>query len=319
MRYVVTGAAGFVGSRVARSLLGRGDEVVGVDCLTPYYEQWRKQANLAVLAEHPGFTHHPVDLSVDDLAPVVDGVDVVLHLAGQPGVRASWGPDFEGYVRHNVTATQRLLEASTGAGIRRLVYSSSSSVYGNVGVFPTPETALPQPFSPYGVTKLAAEHLCGVYAANRGLAVVSLRLFTVYGPGQRPDMGFHRFIESAIEGTPIELYGDGGQRRDFTHVDDVVDAFLAAAGSTHEGHHVLNVAGGSQVRVTDVLDELGRILGRPVDVRRAPEVPGDVRDTGADCTAIGRVLGWSPSIDLEAGLRSQVEWHRARRAAGRAS
>jgi len=186
-------------------------------------------------------------------------------------------------------------------------------VYGNEVGFPTAESELPRPFSPYGVTKLAAEHLCGVYAANWGVPTLSLRLFTVYGPGQRPDMAFHRFVEAALEGRPIELYGDGGQRRDFTHVDDVVAAFLLAAESPSSGHQVLNVAGGAQVSVLDVIAQLEEILGRDIAVEHASQVPGDVRDTGADCSAIRALLRWEPGVELAAGLGSQVEWQQANR------
>jgi UDP-glucuronate 4-epimerase len=318
MRYMVTGAAGFIGSQLSQTLVARGDEVLGVDCITPYYEAWRKEANLEQLREHEAFRLLTLDLRIDNLTGALDGVDVVIHLAGQPGVRTSWGTDFGAYVGHNIKATQRLLEAAVSVDLRRFVFASSSSIYGNAAVFPTSESALPRPFSPYGVTKLAAEHLCGVYAANWGLSTVSLRYFTVYGPRQRPDMGFHRFIEAAIDGCPIELYGTGAQRRDFTHVDDVVAATLLAAESSAPADPALNVAGGSQVRITEVLDQIGEILGRRLDVRRTREVPGDVDQTGADCAAIRALLGWQPRMDLASGLMTQVEWHLANRARQRA-
>ena len=313
MRYVVTGAAGFIGSRLSQVLVARGDDVDGVDCFTPFYEAWRKEENLQELRESDGFRLLRLDLGTADLGGLLDGADAVIHLAGQPGVRTSWGTDFADYVGHNIEATQRLLEAAVAAGVPRFVHASSSSVYGNAAAYPTSERVVPRPFSPYGVTKLAAEHLCGVYAANWGLPTTCLRYFTVYGPHQRPDMGFHRFIEAAIGGRPIELYGSGTQRRDFTHVDDVVAATLLAAGSSAPAGSVLNVAGGSQAQVSDVLDLIGEILGRPLDVRRAAEVPGDVRETGAECSAIREVLGWHPRTDLRSGLVTQVEWHLANR------
>src|SRR4051812_32930977 len=220
MRALVTGVAGFIGSTLAEALVGNGDVVVGVDCFTPYYDAAQKRANLQRLAATKQFTLAEADLRTAELPPLLDGVDVVYHQAGQPGVRLSWASGFAEYDSHNIIATQRLLEGARAAGVARVVYASSSSVYGNAPRYPTSEDDLPQPHSPYGVTKLAAEHLCNLYAANWGVHTVSLRYFTVYGPRQRPDMAMHRLIESALAGTPFPLYGDGSAVRDFTFVDD---------------------------------------------------------------------------------------------------
>ncbi|HEU5267311.1 MAG TPA: NAD-dependent epimerase/dehydratase family protein, partial [Jatrophihabitans sp.] len=214
----MTGAAGFIGGHLAEAALAAGHSVVGVDCLTDYYDPEQKRARVDQLATHPDFRFAAADLRTADLAPLLDGAEVVFHLAGQPGVRLSWSAGFVDYVGHNVLATQRLLEAARATRPQRIVYASSSSVYGNAPAYPTTEDDLPRPHSPYGVTKLAGEHLCGLYAANWGLATVALRYFTVYGPWQRPDMGMHRFFTAVREGRPLPVFGDGEQTRDFTFV-----------------------------------------------------------------------------------------------------
>jgi len=310
MRTLVTGAAGFIGSRLSARLLDDGHEVRGVDALTPYYDPAAKRANLEPLLGRDGFAFDELDLRSAPLEPVV-AADVVFHLAAQPGVRSSWGESFADYVGHNVLATQRLLEACRAAGTPRVVMASSSSVYGEAERHPTPEDLTPRPVSPYGVTKLAAEQLLTAYVANFGLTGVALRYFTVYGPGQRPDMAFHRFIQAAFAGERIEVYGDGEQTRDVTFVDDAVQATMAAA-EIGGAPGPINVGGGSQVAVNEVLDLVGRLTGRTLDVERVDAVPGDVRHTSADLTRAGELLGYRPEVGIEEGLRREVEWLRRR-------
>jgi UDP-glucose 4-epimerase len=284
--------------------------VRGVDAFTPYYEPEAKRANLAPLRERAEFALTEADLREAPLAALVDGVDVVFHLAAQPGVRASWGASFADYAGHNVLATQRLLEACREAA-PVFVMASSSSVYGEAERHPTPEDLLPRPVSPYGVTKLAAEALLTAYTANFGIRGVALRYFTVYGPGQRPDMAFHRFIRAALTDGVIEVFGDGEQTRDVTFVDDAVDATVAAAhGAGAPGP--VNVGGGSQVALNEVLDAIERITGRAFRIERREAAPGDVRHTSADLTRARRLLGYEPKVDLEEGLRQEVEWLRRR-------
>jgi UDP-glucuronate 4-epimerase len=308
MRALVTGAAGFVGSTLARQLLREGHEVIGVDALTDYYEVSIKERNLAAIPRER-FTFHRANLNDMDLSKLLSGVEWIFHQAGQPGVRKSWGEDFSIYVRENVQATQRLLEAARhSAALQRLVYASSSSIYGNAECYPTPETARPQPVSPYGVTKLAAEHLCSLYAKSFGVPTVSLRYFTVYGPGQRTDMAFTRFIRAAILDEVIAIYGTGEQIRDFTYIDDIVRAnILAATGDPPPGS-VFNVAGGSNVSVNETLDILGGLSGGHLKIDYQDTVAGDVFRTGADTARIEDALGWKASVSIEEGLGHHFEW-----------
>ncbi len=238
---------------------------------------------------------------------LLDDVTHVFHLSAQAGVRKSWGDDFRTYTTHNVDATQRLLEAVKGRPIAKLVYASSSSVYGDVATIPMRESAYVQPVSPYGVTKLAAEHLCHLYFVNYGVPTVSLRYFTVYGPRQRPDMGFHRFIRAALLGQPITLFGDGEQSRDFTFVDDIVAATIAAGDRGHPGA-VYNIGGGSRVTINQVLDMIARLTGRTLDIRRQPAEKGDMRDTFADSSRAAADLGFAPTHSLESGLAAECAW-----------
>jgi nucleoside-diphosphate-sugar epimerase len=307
VKALVTGAAGFIGSTLADALTARGVDVVGLDSFTDYYGRDIKESNLAALRARPSFTFVEDALQTVDLARVLDGVTHVFHLAAQAGVRKSWGRDFLTYTTNNVDATQRLLEAVKDRPLERFVYASSSSVYGDIAAIPMREDAMVQPVSPYGVTKLAAEHLCLLYTANFGVPTVSLRFFTVYGPRQRPDMGFHRFLRAALTGQPITLYGDGGQTRDFTYVDDIVAALIAAGERGHAGG-VYNIGGGSRVSINDVLAMVGRVTGRPVDIRREPAQKGDMRDTFADTSRAKAELGFAPSTHLEQGLRAEAEW-----------
>jgi len=306
MRCLVTGVAGFIGSHLAERLVDEGWEVVGVDCFTDYYPRPLKEANLTRLRDEPCFCLIEADLGSADLAPLLEGVEVIFHQAAQAGVRASWGTSFADYTYHNVLATQRLLEAVKGLPLRKFVYASSSSVYGDTPDLPMRETSLPRPYSPYGVTKLAAEHLCELYRRNFGVPTVSLRYFTVYGPRQRPDMGFHRFIRFVLSGQPVPVYGDGEQTRDFTFVSDAVEANLLALAEGATG--VFNIGGGSRVTVNHVLQLLAELLGVQVHVEHREKQHGDVRHTWADTTAAREVLGFVPKVGLREGLTAQVEW-----------
>jgi nucleoside-diphosphate-sugar epimerase len=309
MKCLVTGAAGFIGSHLAERLVELGHEVVGVDCFLDYYPRAVKERNLRALREHARFRADERDLCRADLEPLLAGVEWVFHQAAQAGVRASWGRDFEIYALHNVLATQRLLEASRDLGVRRFVYASSSSVYGDTTDLPMREQSLPRPISPYGVTKLAAEHLCWLYWKNYGLSTASLRYFTVYGPRQRPDMAMHRFLKGALTGSVITLYDDGEQTRDFTYVSDVVAANVAAA-ERAEGGEVFNIGGGSQVSINQVLATIEAIAGRPLHIQRDARQKGDVRHTAADCTRARERLGFRPAVPLAQGLRQEWEWIR---------
>lgn len=303
MRAVVTGAAGFIGSHLCEHLLSRGDEVVGVDALTGFYALSHKRRNLARLLGDDRFAFRRGDLLDLRLEPLFAGADAVYHLAGQPGVRGSWGAEFAVYLERNVLVTQRVLEAARDTGLGRLVFASSSSVYGDAEAYPTPETLAPKPVSPYGVTKLAAEQLCETYRTVFGVPTASLRLFSVYGPRQRPDMAFARLVAAACGHRPFPLYGDGGQSRDFTYVGDVVAAMRAAAASRWTG--VANLGGGCEVTMRQVIELLGRSTG-PVDVVPGPDRPGDARRTAADITLARDAFGYRPRTDLRSGLAAMV-------------
>jgi UDP-glucuronate 4-epimerase len=308
VKIVVTGVAGFIGSTLARRLLADGHDVVGVDALTDYYEPRLKRENLRDI-EHPRLEVLEADLNRLDLATLLTDVEVIYHQAGQPGVRKSWGTDFDGYAQDNICATQKLLEAAARAPrLRRFVYASSSSVYGNALRYPTEETDRPQPLSPYGVTKLAAEHLCTLYAQNYGLPTVSLRYFTVYGPRQRPDMAFTRFCAAVRDGAEIRVFGTGDQVRDFTYVDDVVEANLRVTAVEVGAGAVFNVAGGTSTTVNEVIELLGEISGTTPAVSRGGPVPGDVLRTGGSTRAIEAATGWSPVVSLREGLENQYRW-----------
>lgn len=308
MRCLVTGCAGFIGSQISEALVERGHDVVGIDCFTDYYPRATKESNLSVLRQSSRFTMVEADLLQYDLPALLDGVDVVFHEAAQAGVRASWGQNFRVYTENNIRATQALLEAARSVALRRFVYASSSSVYGDAVELPVKETALPRPVSPYGVSKLAAEHLCHLYWVNYGLPVVSLRYFTVYGPRQRPDMGFNKFIRALLSGDEIVIYGDGEQTRDFTFVSDAVAANLACVDAPDVAGEVFNIGGGSRVSVNHVLDVLGRVSGVVPRVRYIEDQKGDVRHTYADTTRARAALGFRPSVNTEDGLRAEYEW-----------
>jgi len=304
MRYLVTGAAGFIGSQLLRTLLERGHDAIGWDAFTDYYDSSLKEENAA------GLPVERVDIAEDSLA--LDGLDGVFHLAGQPGV-ASFGGVFPVYVRQNVLASQRLFEAAVAARVR-VIFASSSSIYGDAATYPTPEDTSPRPIAPYGITKLACEHLAHAYGSEFGLDVVTVRYFTIYGPRQRPDMAFTKMVSCLAEGRPFELYGDGTQSRSFTYVDDAVDATIAAMERGASGS-TFNVGGGTEVSMLEAIETLGRIAKGRLEVVRMPRREGDAARTAADTTRIRAALGWEPTTTFDEGLAAQWRWAAARVAA----
>ena len=301
MRYLVTGAAGFIGSQLLRTLGERGHDAVGWDAFTDYYDPALKEENAREL---------PVarlDIAEDELD--LADLDGVFHLAGQPGV-ASFGDVFPVYVRQNVLASRRLFEEAAAAGTR-VVFASSSSIYGDAASYPTPEDTIPRPLSPYGITKLACEHLARAYALEFGLDVATVRYFTIYGPRQRPDMAFTRMVSGLAEGRPFDLYGDGSQSRSFTFVDDAVDATIAAM-ERAPGGATYNVGGGAEVSMLEAIETLGRVSGRRLEIVRHPRREGDAARTAADTTRIRADLGWEPMTSFENGLAAQWHWAAAR-------
>ena len=297
MRYLVTGAAGFIGTHLLRALLEHGHDAVGWDAFTDYYDPALKEENARDLPVTR------VDLAEDGLE--LAGLDGVFHLAGQPGV-ASFGGVFPVYVRQNVLASQRLFEFAAKEGVR-VVVASSSSIYGDAAAYPTPEDTVPHPLSPYGITKLACEHLASAYGSEFGLQVSTVRYFTIYGPHQRPDMAFTKIVSCLAEDRPFELYGDGSQSRSFTYVDDAVDATIAAMERAAPGS-TYNVGGGAEVSLLEAIETLGRIAGRRLEVVRRPRREGDAARTAADTTRIRADLGWQPVTALEDGLAAQWRW-----------
>ncbi len=295
MRYLVTGAAGFIGSHLCEALLGRGDEVVGIDCFTDYYDAALKEENAR------GLDVHRLDLARDELD--FAGFDGVFHLAGQPGVR-SFGDVFALYVDRNVLATQRVFEAAVRDGVR-VVFASSSSIYGEAERYPTPEDTHPAPLSPYGITKLTCEHLARAYERSFGLDAVLLRYFNAFGPRQRPDMAFTKIVFALAEGRPFDLFGDGSQSRGWTYVSDVVAATIAAM---ERGSGTYNVGGGVEASMRETIALLEEISGRRLEIREHPPLPGEPRRTNADTTRIRTELGWEPRVSLEEGLHAQWEW-----------
>ncbi|MGO4343122.1 NAD-dependent epimerase/dehydratase family protein [Phycicoccus sp. Soil748] len=310
---LVTGAAGFIGSHLCEALLRRGYRVRGLDALTDFYDPARKRLNLVPLLACPGFDLVEEDLLTADLAPALEGVGAIVHLAGEPGVSASWGPSFARYVDRNLLATQRLLEVACGHPVRRFVYASSSSVYGADAGAPQGRSE-PRPFSPYGVSKLAAEALVGAYAVAYGVPTVSLRYFSVYGPRQRPDMAAHRFIEALLDGVPLTVFGDGSQARDFTYVGDIVAATVRALTADLPPATVLDVANGNPVTVAGLIECLHELLGvAGASLHHREERRGDVPRTMGDTATTRSLLGWGATTDLPTGLRRQLQWHLALR------
>jgi UDP-glucose 4-epimerase len=306
---LVTGAAGFIGSTLVDRLLADGHRVRGVDSFTDYYDTRIKRRNLEGALRHPRFELVTGDLVDLDLQALLHDVSCCFHLAAQAGVRASWGRDFLIYIRSNIEATQKLLEAAKALRLPKLVYSSSSSIYGNARQMPMSEDALPSPVSPYGVTKLSAEQLCCLYHYNYGLPVVSLRYFTVYGPRQRPDMAFHKFIRAGLHDEPIEVYGDGTQTRDFTYIDDAVAANIAAMNYA-QPLGIFNVGGGATVTLQHVIGVIEMALGKRLAAAFKPPVHGDVSHTHADTRRAAAELGWRAQVRVEDGVPAEVAWLR---------
>ena len=306
---MVTGCAGFVGSHLTEALLALGGEVLGIDAFTDHYARRLKERNLAEARSHPAFSFVEVDLVEAELAELFAYSAGVFHLAAQPGVRGSWGDSFTVYDRNNVLATQRVFEAASTVGTR-VVFASSSSIYGNAEAYPTREDARPRPISPYGVTKLTCEHLAAAYAQSYGLDFAALRYFTVYGPRQRPDMAFAKIVAALLEGTVFAVYGTGEQTRDVTYVGDAVDAALKAMESP-ASRTVFNVGGGSEASLADVIEILESLAGKRLSIEYASTVAGDVRRTSADISRARQELAWRPRTTLQEGLEHQLQWARA--------
>ena len=313
MRCLVTGVAGFIGSHLAERLLADGHEVCGIDAFIDYYPRSFKERNMEAARAWKNFTFVEGNLLDVNLSPLLEGVEWVFHQAAQAGVRASWGHEFARYVDCNILATQRLLESAMRVKtLRRFIYASSSAVYGEATALPVREESnMPQPVSPYGVTKLAAEHLCTLYHRNFGVPTVSLRYFTVYGPRQRPDMAFHRFCKAIVEQQPVRIFGDGYQTRDFTYISDVIEANVRAASVDAAIGQVVNIAGGARVTVHTILSTLREITGMPVTVECIEKQHGDVRDTYADTTLAERILGYCPQVQLHEGLAREFAYYAA--------
>lgn len=310
MRIIITGVAGFIGSTTAQHFLQRGHSVIGIDSFTTYYDRARKEQNLHTALTSKHFTFHKLDVARDLLDPVFAEADAVVHLAGQPGVRRSW-MEFDNYLEANVKGTREVLDAALRHGIERVVYASSSSVYGDASTYPTNEDHPTCPLSPYAVTKLAGEQLCTLYASERNLNTVSLRYFTVYGPRQRPDMLTHRLVEAAHCGSSVTVFGDGHQVRDFTFVDDIARANVLAATADVRPGSVFNISGGSSASVREVVRGTERATGAHINLEYGNAATGDVRETGGDCSKARRELDWEPTVSLTQGLRNHVDWYRA--------
>jgi nucleoside-diphosphate-sugar epimerase len=309
-RVLVTGCAGFLGSQVSEKLVAAGRQVLGIDCFTDYYARPLKEHNLDGLRSEPGFSLREVDLSADDLSGLLEGVSTVIHLAAQPGVRGSFGVGFETYVRNNVLATQRLLEEAARSSLTSFTYASSSSVYGDAATLPTSEKVDRRPVSPYGMTKVATEEVAAVYHRLFGLPVVGLRYFTAYGPRQRPDMAFTRFLTRALTGASLPVFGDGRQVREFTYVDDVVTATIAATERGVPGS-VYNIGGGAPVELRHAIELIEEHVGRPLAIDRQPPQLGDARMTSCDGSLAERELGFVPSTRLADGIGAQLDWLRS--------
>lgn len=303
MKALVTGCAGFIGSHLVDKLLEHGYEVIGIDCFTDYYPREIKEVNISNALNRNNFEFIEKDILEMDKFPEVD---YVFHLAAQAGVRASWGKNFEIYTRSNVEATQRLLAFYKDYNIKKFVYASSSSVYGDAEL-PMKEDSLLKPVSPYGVTKLAGENLCYLYWKNYGVLTVSLRYFTVYGPRQRPDMAIHKFVTAILNGDEITIFGDGTQTRDFTFVDDVVKANILAAESDSVGE-IFNIGGGSRISVSNLINEIEKIVGKKAKIKYIEKQKGDVRDTLADVSKAEKGLGWKPKTEINRGLERFIKW-----------
>jgi len=304
MKALVTGCAGFIGSNLVDELLMRGYKVTGIDCLTDYYSKNLKYTNISTALKNNSFIFIEKDILNMNEYP---DVDYVFHEAAQAGVRTSWGESFGTYTRNNIDATQKLLEFYKDLNIKKFVYASSSSVYGDAKM-PMIEDSLLKPVSPYGMTKLAGENLCYLYGKNFGIPAVSLRYFTVYGPRQRPDMAIHKFVKAILWGEDISIFGDGTQTRDFTHVNDAIEANILAAESSIVGE-VFNIGGGSRISVNALIAEIERLIGKKAKIRYIEKQTGDVRDTWANVNKANLILNWKPNIDIFSGLREYIGWY----------
>ncbi|MBI4618812.1 MAG: NAD-dependent epimerase/dehydratase family protein [Desulfobacterales bacterium] len=309
MKCLVTGAAGFIGSHLSKKLINEGYEVIGIDCFVDYYPRALKERNIKELKKREEFKFIEANLVSIDLGELISDISYIFHQAAQAGVRASWGESFHIYSDNNILATQRLLEASIHSGIKKFVFASSSSVYGDTEDLPMRETSILKPVSPYGVSKLAAEHLCYLYYKNYKLPTLSLRYFTVYGPGQRPDMAFNRFIASMLKRKEITVYGNGEQTRDFTYIDDIVDANILAMKADSVGE-VFNIGGGSRVTINSVLKILTEILSVKAKINYKNTQKGDVGHTCANISKAENAFGYRPKVTLCEGLKKEYEWLR---------
>jgi nucleoside-diphosphate-sugar epimerase len=306
---IVTGAAGFIGSHLVEILLKQGKEVIGIDEFNDYYDPILKRKNVSSFENHSNFQLIEGDIQFLDWQNLLKDVDIIYHQAAQAGVRASWGKGFRSYTERNINATQIMLEAAKDApNLQRLVFASTSSIYGDAEIMPTHEGICPAPVSPYGITKLAAERLCGLYQKNFGVPFVALRYFTVYGPRQRPDMAFHKFFKAVLEDEAIPVYGDGQQTRDFTFISDAVAANLAAGSVAEAVGEIFNIGGGSRVVLAEVLDTMEEIVGQPIKRKHIEKAMGDARHTGADISKAQRILGWQPQVSLRDGLTQEWNW-----------
>ncbi|NEO55132.1 MAG: NAD-dependent epimerase/dehydratase family protein [Okeania sp. SIO3B5] len=306
---IVTGVGGFIGSHLAETLLNQGEKVIGIDQFNDYYDPVLKRQNISQFKDNSAFQLIENDIQSLNWSELLEDIDIVYHQAAQAGVRASWGEGFRAYTERNINATQIILEAAKDApNLKRLVYASTSSVYGNAETFPTPETICPQPVSPYGITKLAAERLGKLYHQNFGVPCVYLRYFTVYGPRQRPDMAFHKFFKWILEDEPISIYGDGQQTRDFTFVSDAVAANLLAGTVPEAVGEVFNIGGGSRVVLAEVINMMEEIVGRPIKKNFVEKARGDARHTSADVSKAQKILGYKPQVSLKEGLQREWEW-----------
>ena len=309
---IVTGAAGFIGSHLVEALLNQGELVIGIDQFNDYYDPNLKRRNIAQFENHPAFKLVEGDVQSLDWDALLVDVDVVYHQAAQAGVRASWGQGFRAYTERNINATQVLLSAAKDAKhLKRLVFASTSSVYGDAETLPTHELICPQPVSPYGITKLAAEHLCWLYYKNFGVPFTALRYFTVYGPRQRPDMAFHKFFKSVLVDQAIPIYGDGQQTRDFTFISDAIAANLAAATVPSAIGEIFNIGGGSRVVLTEVIDTMEKVVGCPIRRNHIEIAMGDARHTAADVSKAQEILGYQPQVSLVDGLTKEWFWIRS--------
>lgn len=307
--HIVTGVAGFIGSHLAETLLKQGVSVIGIDQFNDYYDPLLKEKNIVNLQDFANFKLIKADIEALDWQQLLQSVEVVYHQAAQAGVRASWGKGFSNYTTKNINATQIILEgAKQVKSLKRIVYASSSSIYGNAATMPTPETLCPQPVSPYGITKLAGERLCWLYQQNFGVPATALRYFTVYGPRHRPDMAFHKFFKAAIEDEAISIYGDGQQTRDYTFVSDVVAANLAAGQVPEAIGEAFNIGGGSRVTLMELLAIMEKVMGRPIRKDYVEKAKGDARHTSADITKAQKILGYSPQVSLFEGLTQEWKW-----------